>query len=393
MTEPLRPITPVLPVSVPTGQTQVAAGALAAVAAASAPADGQVQPTQPSAPVTSSVQWSAQTLQNLKLQAFEHLIAQLALQIQGSPGAPAATWPTQGLPAATQQFLQNLLAQIQVTVQGQTQPLQLLAGQQGSVALMQALVQAASAQSGSTSPSVIPPSSALQTAAALSPTAAAALEQAGHSPAAAATAPRLPLLQNWLVQQGTLVTPQGEHGFSLTLQVPAAWAQAVGAALPSPSLSPSASPAQGMAPMRLPVAELSALSSGPLALVLQPQGPAAGATSGLATSALLWLELQPVSAPAVQSTPAQLAGLPLAMPAPALAQEVQQLLQNKSDPWLMMAAAQAANALPIPRRNSEHRSHLCMTEGCQYQGQAPCAQPFCSEMNRIWASARIASGR
>ncbi|MBI1623249.1 Fe-S oxidoreductase [Comamonas suwonensis] len=390
MTEPLRPITPVLPVSVPTGQAQVAAGALAAVPAAALPAAGQVQPT-PAAPVTSSVQWSAQTLQNLKLQAFEHLIAQLALQIQGSPGAPAATWPTQGLPAATQQFLQNLLAQIQVTVQGQTQPLQLLAGQQGSVALMQALVQAASAQSGSTSPSVIPPSSALQTAAALSPTAAAALEQAGRSPADATTAPRLPLLQNWLVQQGTLVTPQGERGFSLTLQVPAAWAQAVGGAAPSPSLSPSASPAQGMAPMRLPVAELSALSSGPLALVLQPQGPAAGATSGLATSALLWLELQPISAAAAQSTPAQLAGLPLAMPAPALAQEVQQLLQNKSDPWLMMAAAQAANALPMPRRNSEHRSHLCMTEGCQYQGLAPCAQPFCSEMNRIWTSSRMAA--
>ena len=393
MTEPLRPITPVLPVSVPTGQTQAAVGALAAVPAAALPADGQLQPTQPAAPVTSSVQWSAQTLQNLKLQAFEHLIAQLALQIQGSPGAPAATWSTQGLPAATQQFLQNLLAQINVTVQGQTQPLQLLAGQQGSVALMQALVQAASTQSGSTSPSVIPPSSALQTAAALSPTAAAALEQAGRSPAVATTTPRLPLLQNWLVQQGTLVTPQGERGFSLTLQVPAAWAQVVGGAMPSPSLSPSASPAQGMAPMRLPVAELSALSSGPLAMVLQPQGPAAGATSGLATSALLWLELQPVSAAAAQSTPAQLAGLPLAMPAPALAQEVQQLLQNKSDPWLMMAAAQAANALPIPRRNSEHRSHLCMTEGCQYQGQAPCAQPFCSEMNRIWASARIAPGR
>ena len=390
MTEPLRPITPVLPVSVPTGQAQVAAGALAAVPAAALPAAGQVQPT-PAAPVTSSVQWSAQTLQNLKLQAFEHLIAQLALQIQGSPGAPAATWPTQGLPAATQQFLQNLLAQIQVTVQGQTQPLQLLAGQQGSVALMQALVQAASEQPGSTSPRFISPSSALQTAAALSPTAAAALEQAGRSPAVAATAPRLPLLQNWLVQQGTLVTPQGERGFSLTLQVPAAWAQAVGGAAPSPSLSPSASPAQGMAPMRLPVAELSALSSGPLALVLQPQGPAAGATSGLATSALLWLELQPISAAAAQSTPAQLAGLPLAMPAPALAQEVQQLLQNKSDPWLMMAAAQAANALPMPRRNSEHRSHLCMTEGCQYQGLAPCAQPFCSEMNRIWTSSRMAA--
>ena len=384
MTAPLSPVLPVLPVSVPTGQAQAAAAALAPLPAAALAAAGPAQATTPAAPVTSSVQWSAQTLQNLKLQAFEYLIAQLALQIQSTPGAAPATWPTQGLPAATQQFLQKLLAQILVTIQGQTQPLQLLAGQQGSVALMQALVQAASTQSSSTAPS-----SALQTAAALSPTAAAALEQAGHSPEVAASAPRLPLLQNWLVQQGTLLTAQGERGFSLTLQVPAAWAQAVGAAAPSANQIPGSLP--GLAPMRLPLGSsaLPALPNGPLALVLQPQAAVAGGTAGLATSALLWLELQPVSAAAAPSTPAQLAGLPLAMPAPALAQEVQQLLQNKSDPWLMMAAAQAANALPISRRNNEHRSHLCMTEGCQYQGLAPCAQPFCSEMNRIWANTGV----
>ena len=324
------------------------------------------------------VQWSPQTLQNLKLQAFEHLIAQLALQVQAQPGAPAASWPSQGLPAAVQQFVQNLLAQVQVSLQGQAQPLQLLAGQQGSVALMQALAQAA--VSGAQ-----PPSSALQTAAALSPTAAVALEQAQQGMAATAAggaaAPRLPQLQNWLVQQGTLVTPQGERSFSLTLQVPAAWAQAVGAA--------SIPAAQGTGTtLRLPMADPGVLSSGPLALVVQPQSSAA--TSTLATSALLWLELQPVTASAAQATPAQMAGLPLALAAPALAQEVQQLLQNKSDPWLMMAAAQAANALPVPRRSGEHRSHLCMTEGCQYQGLAPCAQPFCSEMNRIWATSGVA---
>ncbi len=323
------------------------------------------------------VQWSPQTLQNLKLQAFEHLIAQLALQVQAQPGAPAASWPSQGLPAAVQQFVQSLLAQVQVSLQGQAQPLQLLAGQQGSVALMQALAQAA--VSG-----VQPPSSALQTAAALSPTAAVALEQAQQGMAATAggaVAPRLPQLQNWLVQQGTLVTPQGERSFSLTLQVPAAWAQAVGAASIPTAQGPGTA-------LRLPMADPGVLSSGPLALVVQPQSSVA--TSTLATSALLWLELQPVTASSAQATPVQMAGLPLAMPAPALAQEVQQLLQNKSDPWLMMAAAQAANALPVPRRSGEHRSHLCMTEGCQYQGLAPCAQPFCSEMNRIWAASGVA---
>ncbi|GEQ74898.1 hypothetical protein CTTA_1903 [Comamonas testosteroni] len=375
MTAPLQPVASVLPVSVPTGQAAAQAGNVAAAAAPDLPAAQQLPAAQATPPATSIVQWSPQTVQNLKLQAFEHLIAQLALQVQAQPGAPAASWPSQGLPAVVQQFVQSLLAQVQVSLQGQAQPqpLQLLAGQQGSVALMQALAQAAA--SGAQLPS-----SALQTATALSPTAAVALEQAQQGMAAPAAAPRLPQLQNWLVQQGTLVTPQGERSFSLTLQVPAAWAHAVGAA------SIPAALGTGTA-LRLPMADPGVLSSGPLALVVQPQSLAA--TSTLATSALLWLELQPVAASAAQATPAQMAGLPLAMPAPALAQEVQQLLQNKSDPWLMMAAAQAANALPVPRRNSEHRSHLCMTEGCQYQGVAPCAQPFCSEMNRIWAASGV----
>lgn len=378
MTAPLQPVASVLPVSVPTGQAAAQAGNVAAAAVPDLPAAQQLPASQATPPATSIVQWSPQTLQNLKLQAFEYLIAQLALQVQAQPGAPAASWPSQGLPAAVQQFVQSLLAQVQVSLQGQTQPLQLLAGQQGSVALMQALVHAAA--SGAQ-----PPGSALQTAAALSPTAAAALGQAQQGMTAAAAggdaAPRLPQLQNWLVQQGTLVTPQGERSFSLTLQVPAAWAQAVGAA--------SIPTAQGTGTtLRLPMADPGVLSSGPLALVVQPQSSAA--TSTLATSALLWLELQPAPASPAQAMSAQMAGLPLAMPAPALAQEVQQLLQNKPDPWLMMAAAQAANALPVPRRSSEHRSHLCTTEGCQYQGLAPCAQPFCSEMNRIWAASGVA---
>ena len=384
MTAPLKPIAPVLPVSLPTGQDAAASGRaevnVGAVQAATLAAAQQIKSAPPApAPVAgSAVQWSAQTLQNLKLQAFEYLVAQLALQVQGQAGAPAARWPSQGLPAAVQQFVQNLLAQVQVSVQGQSVPLQLLVGQQGSVALMQALVQASAASGDAL------PSSALQTAAALSPTAAAALQQARQGTPLSGSAARLPQLQNWLVQQGTLVTAQGERGFSITLQVPAAWAQAVGAAL---SALPSSTAGQGTA-LRLPVADLHALSSGPLALVLQPQSSGSGTTT-LATSALLWLELQPVSAAAAQPA-ASPAGLPLAMPATALAQEVQQLLQNKSDPWLMMATAQAANAFPVPRRHSEHRSHLCTTEGCQYQGLAPCAQPFCSEMNRIWATKRLA---
>ena len=322
---------------------------------------------------SSEVQWSAQTVQKLKLQAFEQLIAQLALQIQGCEGAKPASWPTQGLPAALQRWLQSLLAQVQVTVQAQARPLQLVAAQPGSAALIQALVQA-SAQSSNQAQHL---GSALQTVVALSATAAAA--QAGQGAESPDNRPGLPGLQNWWVQQGVVQTEQGERNFALTLQVPAAWAQTVGGAGVAP----------GAALLRLSAQELAALpANGPLALVVQPQTDGADGGS-LRTSALLWLELQSVAtSPALPSTSGGAAALALNMPASLLAQEVQQLLHNKSDPWLLMAAAQAANALPQPRRHAEHRSHLCSTEGCVYQGLAPCAQPFCSEMNRIWSTAR-----
>ena len=331
-------------------------------------------PTLPATPAT-SIEWSAQALQELRLQAFEQLVAQLALQVQArTPGQPLApAWPAQGVSAPLQQWLQNLLAQI--VVQGR--PLQMLTAQPGSAALLQALAQAAVQQGGTAGQACAP-----RTAAALSPTLAAAL-QAATPPSSASTAPATPPLQNWWVQQGTLPTPQGERGFSLTLQVPVAWAQSMGAAAPAGGSPQAAAPA-----LRLPWPANTPLpASGPIALVLQPQDAPAAAR----TSAVLWLEFQPapMGAAHANATPGGM-GLPLFAPASALAQEVQQSLQNKSDPWLMMAAAQAANATPSERRTlGEHRTHLCTTEGCQYQGRAPCAQPFCREMNRVWAAARL----
>ena len=373
MTAPLLPVSP-LPAVAPR-QPAFADAAVAAAATALAATEVKAPAAGAAGAACSEVQWSAQTVQKLKLQAFEQLIAQLALQIQGSEGAKPASWPTQGLPAALQRWLQSLLAQVQVTVQAQVRPLQLVAAQPGSAALIQALVQA-SAQSSNQAQH---PGSALQTAVALSATAAAVLAQAGQGAESPSARPNLPVLQNWWVQQGVVQTEQGERNFALTLQVPAAWAQTVG----------GAGVALGAALLRLSAQELAALpANGPLALVVQSQ--TSGADGGsLRTSALLWLELQPVAtSPALPSTSGGAAALALNMPAPLLAQEVQQLLHNKSDPWLLMAAAQAANALPQPRRHAEHRSHLCSTEGCVYQGLAPCAQPFCSEMNRIWSTAR-----
>ncbi len=426
-----------------------AAGAPVAPQAPSAAASPSVPVTLPAA---TAVRWSPEMLQSLRLQAFEQLVAQLARQVQSSPGAPAPQWPASGVSEALGRLLEALLAQVG-TQQGQA--LQLLAAQPGSAALLQALAagttagtapaggQAQSSQSPQTgtsasaqagaAPQAASSSPALQAAASLQPSAAAVtlavaaakakvvdalLAGSGLAPQAGASAPggvaggatqTLPALQSWWVQQGTLLTPQGERGFTLSLQVPQAWAQAQGAAMALAAASasaPGAAPftaaaalpagaalplagAQATEPgLRLPLdASLQSLASGPVAVVVQPRG-----ADALRTSALLLLELQPLRQPGgAMASPAGLASV--ASLSPAFAQEVQQMLQQRNDPWLHMAAAQASGALPRERRAFEHQSHFCTTEGCQYQGRAPCAQPFCSEMNRLWDVSRTERSR
>lgn len=425
-----------------------AAGAPVAPASPASSASPSVPVTPPAA---TAVRWSPEMLQSLRLQAFEQLVAQLARQVQASPGAPAPQWPASGVSEALGRLLQALLAQVG-TQQGQA--LQLLAAQPGSAALLQALAAgttagaaaaggqaqpsqspqtaaSASAQAGA-APQAASSSPALQAAASLQPSAAAVtlavaaakakvvdalLAGPGLAPQAGASAPggvaggptqTLPALQSWWVQQGTLLTPQGERGFTLSLQVPQAWAQAQGAAMALAAASacaPGAAPftaaalpagaalplagAQATEPgLRLPLdASLQSLASGPVAVVVQPRG-----ADALRTSALLLLELQPLRQPGgAMASPAGLASV--ASLSPAFAQEVQQMLQQRNDPWLHMAAAQASGALPRERRAFEHQSHFCTTEGCQYEGRAPCAQPFCSEMNRLWDVSRTERSR
>ncbi|ATH12681.1 Fe-S oxidoreductase [Delftia acidovorans] len=453
------PLPVAAPVSGPAAGAPVAPQAPSAAVAPASPAS-PASSASPSIPVTppaaTAVRWSPEMLQSLRLQAFEQLVAQLARQVQSSPGAPAPQWPASGVSEALGRLLEALLAQVG-TQQGQA--LQLLAAQPGSAALLQALAAgttagaaagtaaaggqaqpsqspqtaaSASAQAGA-APQAASSSSALQAAASLQPAAAAVtlavaaakakvvdalLAGSALAPQAGASAPggvaggatqTLPALQSWWVQQGTLLTPQGERGFTLSLQVPQAWAQAQGAAMALAAASasaPGAAPftaaaalpagaalplagAQAAEPgLRLPLdASLQSLASGPVAVVVQPRG-----ADALRTSALLLLELQPLRQPGgAMASPAGLASV--ASLSPALAQEVQQMLQQRNDPWLHMAAAQASGALPRERRAFEHQSHFCTTEGCQYEGRAPCAQPFCSEMNRLWDVSRTERSR
>lgn len=62
------------------------------------------------------------------------------------------------------------------------------------------------------------------------------------------------------------------------------------------------------------------------------------------------------------------------------------MLQNKAtDPWLLMAQAQAEGQGRKQQKNANEQSLFCNRAGCQYQGRALCAQPFCAEMNYLWS--------
>jgi hypothetical protein len=164
----------------------------------------------------------------------------------------------------------------------------------------------------------------------------------------------LPPLQTWLVRQGTVQTPDGARGFSLTLRVPVAWLQAQ-----PPSLAAASGSA---APLQAAFAgPAQALQSGVVALVLQGTEPAAARTS-----ALLVMDFQPQQA-------AQLYGREMSM---------------RLDPWVQMAVLQASGQ--VLRDEDQARSGgqgLCHTPGCPYAGRAECEQPFCLALHSVAAVA------
>lgn len=368
------------------------------------------------AALANQVNLSPQAQQAIKAEAFAQLVSQLVQQIQGGSTVQLpANWPASGVSPQWQALLSALIQQASA---GQALPQQLLSAQSWPTALVQAVLQGgAQPHTGtappSAQPSVVPgapvpppvlgtpqaggaaPSlPAGSTAAPAVPTANAAPglpTAAADSLPAATVRPALPPLQNWLVQQGVLQGPDGERAFTLTLRVPVAWAQAqsvLGQALGAqtaaggPSLSGSA-----LGALLLPYgSSVQQLSNATFGLVLAPQGLPAAQTQAMRTSAVLQLEFQPMPMAASQATQqAVTAGL---LPAGMLPQEAYQaLLARGGDPWLHMAQQQASGQLP--RERQQHGSEgQCNHAGCQYQGRAECAQPFCAEMNSLWAAAR-----
>ncbi|MEG0315281.1 MAG: hypothetical protein RSB86_00495 [Comamonas sp.] len=334
------------------------------------------------AALSSSVNLSPQAQQAVKMDAFNQLVANLVNHIQSGSATLPANWPAAGVSPQLQAFVTALLQQATAS---QPLPQQLVSLQAWPTALTNAVLQLAGQAA---------------TAGNLSPALAATTTQA--APAADPTDIRLPQLQNWLVQQGSVQAADGERSFTLTLRVPVAWAQAqaaLGTALPagaSPVAAGSAIPPGLLSGtpggfslgglLALPFAgSVQQLSSGSMGLVMQPQllpgSAAAVAAQAMRTSAILQLEFQPL-AQAVQS--AQMASV--YMPAHMLPQDLQAMIQGRStDPWLLMAQAEAEGHNKKQPRNANEQANFCNRAGCQYQGRAICAQPFCAEMNYLWS--------
>lgn len=368
MTVPVPPSAGAPAVSSVSPVVAVSAVSSAAPVAGAAPA---------SPPTASALSLSTQAQQALRLQIFQTLVARLVTEIQ-SGAAPQ--WPSQSVAPALREMLATLIAQATAHL---PRPLQLVAVQAWPQSWVNAVLP------GSGAPAT--PATGNGGAAPQNVTGAASAAAPGMAPGAPAgadaTALRLPPLQNWLVQQGVLQTPQGERGFALTLQVPQPWAQLQAQAqamTASTSLTPPSAPGAVSSALHL-AAPAQPLESGTLALVLQGQGPKGEV---LRTSALLWLDFQPLppSAPA-QGLQATLAG---ALASAQVAQQAQLALQPRNDPWLQLAALQASGQQPRDdQRLPERRTGLCTQLGCPYRGKASCAQPFCAEMNRVWAAARV----
>lgn len=321
--------------------------------------------------LANTVDLSPQAQQAIKLEAFAKLVQQLVSQVQPTKVDMPASWPAGGVTPQMQQLLSALLQQF--TAQ-QPLPQQLVSVQSWSAQLTQAVLQHAGASVATAQASTAAGSAAANSA----------QRPVGSAP--------LPQLQNWLVQQGSIQAADGERGFTLTLRVPAAWAQAqstLAAALPG-GASIAGAQQLGNALLPLPFAgSVQQLASGSFGLVMQPQAvpgsAAAVAAQAMRTSAILQLEFQPL-AQAAAAAPAAA----IYMPAYLSQQEVQAMLQGRGqDPWLLMLQAEADGTnQPRQRKNGNEQAGLCNRAGCQYQGRATCAQPFCAEMNYLWSVAR-----
>lgn len=381
------------------------------------------------AALASAVNLSPQAQQGIRAEAFSQLVSSLVQHLPTASVELPSSWPTTGVGAALQNLLSSL---VQGSTAAQALPQQLVTVQAWPQSLLQAVLQQAGQAAGAGTNSPLPQAasaaallglpntgiteSARQPAAALGGNAQALVDTASPQ-AASNSAPavrlQIPALQTWLVLQGQIQAQDGTRSFSMTLRVPQAWAQAqaaLSAALPRSSLASADAPTPGTAPstpgLATPAAAMNLsglqlnfagtmqqLSRTAFGIVLQPQAlpgstqAAQAQLQALRTSAILQLEMQPLPTQAAQQSVQAAAAF---SPAQMLTQEWQALLQTRpTDPWLLMAQQQAGGQQPRQSTYAGEEGGICTVLGCQYMGRAICAQPFCAEMNYLWAVARL----
>lgn len=281
---------------------------------------------------------SAVSLSPQSLQLSQGSLAQLLSPAGAASLGVVTTLPGSGVDAPTQALINSVLAQLPT---GSSSPLQALATQAWPTSLLQQL-QAASAQPGGPA-------------------------QALPQPLAQA----LKELQTWLVQQGTLTTPEGPRPYTLSLYLPASWLAQRTSSAPPPTPASTATPAMAPATqasskpgepananvVTLPpaAARLAALvESGVYALVLQE--------AGARSSALLLLEFGPLRTPQVYS---------------------KANLNPVLDPWQQQAVLQASGERGDWAEQLASAHALCDRPGCPYLGVAACPQPFCPALGVV----------
>lgn len=354
-----------------------------------------VRPASPTPPVvsppptsstsaTAGIQLSNQAQQAFRADAFTKVVAQQAQQI-GATGA--SSWPAGGVSTGMHAMLDQLVQQASADT---SSPQQVLRAQLWSTALAQSILGAAQTAGRAAETPNLP----------------------RHGP---------PAMQPWLVLNGEISGSDATRPFRLTLHMPVTWlAQhaaeraAVGPGLPTPpgawgdgmgvGLGPGTLGAlPGSALVRLTVGgSVQSLGSLTMALVLQGR-PATGTGLALSArqdtqpaaqqaqqqvSALLQLEMQSTQPPSA----AQIAQAAAHLPAQMLTPDIQAALQNRNlDPWLLMAQYYASGHAPHRDQHAGERPGTCVIAGCQYEGRAICAQPFCAQMNYLWSVARAQS--
>lgn len=245
-----------------------------------------------------------------------------------------------------------------------------------------------------------------------SPNLASSAANANAKMAAIAATPRIPALKTWLEHAGVLEGADGSRRpFTLRLSVPTLWAQAQNTLMAA--LGELGSSGGGSAGASAQIGLPTGLSTGAEGAALRWAGDVRGLGASLQVGVILQSAPPPGASPNVAAQmqllrTSALLEIEFGTPSAASAAQTQALAATHAgaqtlaahasaamgadptrehDGWLHMAQLYAAGLAPRPNTDGHSTASLCNMAGCQYEGRAICAQPFCAQMNYLWSVA------